>query len=597
MDMESQTSAVADRMIPICLDECACELEIECPKKWQGGDKPCDFVAPDFETLKDFYALGGKIHASCDDVKVISTSSVGGACDWWLKKMMTLSDGENEHTCEVQWDFKKDDLVIRCPRPVEMECRTQEEVDKKFRWWLKEYKVEGACNGYRVVTKPENPQAPRACEGGYVEVKFIVIDECGRKSYCESSFKVRKPAPVEAWAPREVWVDYCKSQKEVDLRFQKWLDAFGAKGGCDLHYEIYVVEGTGQKPGEKPVAPSNCGGYVKVKISAYDNLCLKNGAEAYAVFHVKRAPELKLIYPGNKWLDYCLSQEEVNKQFKAWLMSFSAEGGCATVSSDLWGYDPPRACGGKVEVEFWAYDKCGQREGIKRTFGVKWAPKLEYKCPPDYRIKACTNQDEVNKHFRKWLTGFMVSGGCSPRYPDVWKYKAPPACGGEVEIKFWITDRCSEEVGCNVTFTVEKAPELEVTCPKPVKLEVCNADYKKEFEKWVDGFKPVEGGCEPEAKYVYQLKGERPVTVYAKKDIPRPSDICGFGIKLSCYAQDGCTKDECTSSFYIAEPTPVKVTCPEPVKLEACNADYKKEFEKWVDGFKPVEGGCEPEAK
>ncbi|NND07856.1 MAG: hypothetical protein HKN87_15875, partial [Saprospiraceae bacterium] len=110
-----RTSAVSMRMIPICLDECPCEFTIECPKKWQGGDKPCDYVAPNFETLKDFYVLGGKVISSCDDVYVKSFSSDGGACAGWLKKMMTLTDGKNDTTCVVQWDFKKDDLTIQCP--------------------------------------------------------------------------------------------------------------------------------------------------------------------------------------------------------------------------------------------------------------------------------------------------------------------------------------------------------------------------------------------------------------------------------------------------------------------------------------------------
>ena len=210
------------------------------------------------------------------------------------------------------------------------------------------------------------------------------------------------------------------------------------------------------------------------------------------------------------------------------------------------------------------------------------------------------------------MDGFKpVEGGCEPETKYIYQLKGErpvtvyakkdiprpsDLCGFGIKLSCYAQDGCTKDE-CSSSFYIAEPTPVKVTCPEPVKLEACYTGYKRAFETWVDGFKPVEGGCEPEAKYVYQLKGERPVTVYAKKDIPRPSDICGFAIQLTCYAQDGCTKDECSSSFYIAEPTPVKVTCPEPVKLEACYTGYKRAFETWVDGFKPVEGGCEPEAK
>ncbi len=590
MDMESQTSAVADRMIPICLDECPCKLIVKCPKMWQGGNKPCDFEIPPLENLSDFENLGGSILESCDD-PTFTYVDEGGACAGWLKRVITIDDGTHQEKCTVQWDFKKEDLKIHCPAAVELQCESQEYVDDKFAWWLKEYKVDGACGWYEVTTRPRNPKAPDACEGGSVEVEFKVTDECGRTKKCKTTFKVNAPKPVEAHTPGDKDVAYCLSQKNVNAEFAAWLAGFKGEGGCDLAVNIIAEEGSEVKYGDDPKAPNKCGGYIKVKIIVFDLVCLQLKDEQSAIFRVKDAPPIVLDCPDDKWIKKCCTQEEVDAKFKAWLMEFDATGGCGMIYSDLWGYKAPPACGGKQEVTFWAYDKCGQREECTRTFHVEYADELIVDCPLDYRTDKCLSQADVNKYYYEWLAGFTVTGGCKPKYPNVEdlakKYPAPDACGGKVTVEFWVTDLCSKEKGCQATFTVPYAPKLEVHCAKDYKTEACltQDDVDKYYYKWLEGFY-VKGGCDPQYPTLKELAEKYPAP-----------DACGGEVTVDFWVSDYCHEEKgCQGTFTVPHAPKLEVYCADRYKTEPCltQEEVNKYYYHWLKGFY-VKGGCDPQ--
>jgi hypothetical protein len=107
------------------------------------------------------------------------------------------------------------------------------------------------------------------------------------------------------------------------------------------------------------------------------------------------------------------------------------------------------------------------------------------------------------------------------------------------------------------------------------------------YDSWLSGFTVVNDGCSATGSF--------------DVDPPASLDFCdvntnGVNISATWSANDGCTSDECTSTFMVIGSPDLSVNCPVDPGLDACSTEQEilDAYNTWVAGF-IVNDGCADE--
>ncbi|WP_228851854.1 hypothetical protein [Aegicerativicinus sediminis] len=367
-------------------------------------------------------------------------------------------------------------------------------------------------------------------------------------------------APIELTPPADLTIGACMSQDEVDEAFADWLAEGTAEGGCDLQVENDAEE-----------APSYCGGDVTVTWTA-TSVCGEPVIKS-AKFGVEAADPVVLTPPADKTLEACLTQEEVNNEYAAWLESAMATGGCdLNVTNNA--PAAPSFCGGEITVTFSANSSCEPMKTADAIFKVTAASKVVVVPPADETVDACLSQEEVNGLFAAWLAKGSAEGGCDlvvttdtgnggpSRVADS-HIDAPSACGGEVTVRWTATSSCEDPVYGSATFTVPASPEVEVNVPEDVTVSACDMDIQDKWNEFLEGFS-VDGGCDPSGEFETE---------------PMMPEVCGGSVTLTYLVSDYCYDgSEHTAKFTITPddeaPVITQVGGPEDGTYLDCNPEF-----------------------
>ncbi len=296
-------------------------------------------------------------------------------------------------------------------------------------------------------------------------------------------------------------------------------------------------------------------------------------------------PPITPYNPGNREIDPCKTQADIDYKFGVWLQGFYAEGGIDPVSMvyDVnTGNDPvaPPICGGTVTVKLFAYDQaCLSSEAwCEATFTVNDPKPLSIICPdyPDaiscaeyknFRVRdaLCTNRDYIQD--QECLIEDYVSGEIIQR-PDGY-------CGGYLVILYKGKDNCDREIPAKkCSIMVEPAPLPVTYCPDYPETITCEEyqDFKPKDALCTNREFIKDDGCLMEG----YVKGEI---------IERPDDYCGGYLVILYKGKDECDRRveerKCT---IIVEPAPLPVTyCPDYPESISC--------EEYQD-FKPKDALC-----
>ncbi len=457
-----------------------------------------------------------------------------------------------------------------------------------YSYWY--YKVENKVSGCHI--------------GDISHLTMALLDEA---ACCEE---------VTVDCPKNMVLEPCQTQDEVDAQFDQWLADFTSTGGSNPVVLIYDIAS-----GNEPSAPSACGGEVTVKISAYDGNCIEMGDECQATFTVKPAYELQVICPKPELVDAC-SETAVDK-FNIWLGGFEILGGCQPnakfeyrfTSTSEWieiakeNIPTVTKCDGHLEIRFSAKDDCDQFSTCESSFTIDGATELSIHCPKNEDLSAC-DENSLNV-YQTWLDGFGFQGGCNTEVkydyrltPDGdWitiqsldDLPEPELCGFFIEVCLAAKDDCDMADKCKSSFTIGGGQSLSIHCPKNEDLSACDENSLNVYQTWLDGF-GFQGGCNTEVKYDYRLTPDGDwITIQSLDDLPEP-ELCGFFIEVCLAAKDDCdVTDKCKSSFTIGGGQSLSIHCPKSEDLSACDENSLNDYQAWLDAF-GVQGGCNTEVK
>ena len=212
------------------------------------------------------------------------------------------------------------------------------------------------------------------------------------------------------------------------------------------------------------------------------------------------------------------------------------------------------------------------------------APAVVLTCPLPANEAACQTQAAIDTKFATWLGTVVASGGCggvlttNPVTPV-----APLACGGSTTVTWTYTSSCAPlTTTCFSTFTVAAPDAVVLTCPQPANEAACQtqAAIDGKFATWLASV-VASGGCN-------NVLSTLPVT-------PVAPSACGGSTIVTWTYTSSCAPvtSTCSSTFNVASPAPVVLTCPADANEVACQtqAAIDGKFATWL-GTVVASGGC-----
>ncbi|MDH3649678.1 MAG: T9SS type A sorting domain-containing protein, partial [Saprospiraceae bacterium] len=421
------------------------------------------------------------------------------------------------------------ELKVYCPeKTVVGPCLSQDEVNEAFGEWVAGFKVEGGCG--TVAPFPQFLQ-PDIC-GDTIEFTYIAEDLCDQRASCSSVFIVLDAPELVLDVPDDLEVESCLTADEIKKLKDDWLDAFSFTGGCNGTDGFSLVDPD----------PNDCeGGIQRFNYTVYSDCDTQMVTRN---FIVPKHDPIVIKCPLSVKLAPCTEQDEIDEVFAGWIAVFGFDGGCGPDATDLSDLVAPAKCiGGTVDVIYIVKDVC-EEQSCTSSFYVAPPDPLVIDYPEDKVVPACTSFEEMLKMYGDWIGEFTADGGCNTVVQDAIPLP-PDTCGGSVEFYYFAQDDCNQFKEITKTFSIEFAPEVEVTCP-PDQLE--DADQTQDvvdaaFQVWKDQFMGS-GGCN--TKLIYKVEGEvvNPDTVSAP-------DACGGEKSMQLIAYSSCGADTCDSKFTV----------------------------------------------
>ncbi|WP_223035090.1 hypothetical protein, partial [Hanstruepera marina] len=342
---------------------------------------------------------------------------------------------------------------------------------------------------------------------------------------------------------------------EVNAAFDAWVATGTITGGCNLDIVI-----------DNPGAPDACGGETVVTWTATSSCA--DTISGSATFSVEPAPAIEANVPSDSGVGSCLTQDEVNAAFDAWVATGTITGGC---NLDIVIDNPgaPDACGGETVVTWTATSSCADTISGSATFSVEPAPAIEANVPGDSGVGSCLTQDEVNAAFDAWVATGTITGGCNLDIV-IDNPGAPDACGGETVVTWTATSSCADTISGSATFSVEPDTEVPVITTKNQSMDL---------------------GCNPEVVAPEFMASDNcgPVDVEVSTEGPQNAGgwDCSYSQTWTATAMDSCGNvAESVSITYtwIQDTLPPKVSCS---GIEAgdlgCNPDEIPTGESLID--------------
>ena len=466
-------------------------------------------------------------------------------------------------------------LSVSCPAPVSLDaCSTEMQISDAYNTWIAGFSNSGGCNPGPPSTAPALPAF--VC-GAAVSLTYdySVTDDCGTQS-CSSTFNVAAGTPLSVSCPAPVSLDACSTETQISDAYNTWIAGFSNSGGCN--------------PGAPSAAPALpafvCGAAVSL---TYDYSVTDDcGTQSCSsTFNVAAGTPLSVSCPASVSLDACSTEMQISDAYNTWIAGFSNNGGCNPGSPSAAPALPTFVCGAAVSLtyDYSVTDDCGT-QSCSSTFNVATGTPLSVSCPAPVSLDACSTEMQISDAYNTWIAGFSNAGGCNPGAPSAAPALPTFVCGAAVSLTYdySVTDDCGTQ-SCSSTFNVAAGTPLSVSCPAPVSLDACSAEMQisDAYNTWIAGFSNA-GGCNPGA----------PSAAPAL-----PAFVCGAAVSLTYdySVTDDCGTQSCSSTFNVAAGTPLSVSCPAPVSLDACSTETQisDAYNTWIAGFSNS-GGCNPGA-
>ncbi len=635
------TTVVTYRVTQDCGDDVTCsstfivedapELSTTCPSD-ETVNACSDQATVDaaFVTWRNAFLYAG----GCDtEVTSVTELTAPDACGGEVSVTYEATDACNQSSsCMSTFSVTPaTTLAVTCPENITFDaCFDQMEIDVAFAVWIAEFNTVGGCN--TISTDISGLLSPLFC-GGSETVTYVATDDCFGSSQCVASFIVEEAPELSVTCPTDVTIDACSDQEFIDDAFETWIAGFITVGGCNT----ISTDLTGY------AAPSFCGDVEPVIYTASQDCGPDQTCSS--TFTVTEPDELVVLCPDDETIGACMSQEDVNDDFAAWIAQFDVEGGCNPMASFL---QIVLGFTGDFDQSVWTFNDNGG-DGSHQFIGIDGFELIGSDASDVPMSLTCTTLcmdipydgemsfdwvfstlDEspewdpfgyyIGEDFTPivdYMGGVNQSGSSSIvvssgdafcftiRSTDDFAGRgsvtvsdfvfvregeptAPSSCGGSTSVTYTVTSDCDTEVVCTKTFTVNPAPALVVNCPSSVDEDACisESDAQNAFNTWLTGFS-VTGGCNAVSNGL-----ENAV-------LP---ELCGGSITLNFAASDECGQEgSCSATFTILEAPDVTYSNPSDETVTSCSfadqGEVDNDFASWVIAQTAainVGGGCDP---
>ncbi|PNQ72373.1 hypothetical protein C1T31_12570, partial [Hanstruepera neustonica] len=403
------------------------------------------------------------------------TPTIGGEYVYFVE-LMTEDGCVTTSNAAAQITVIDNPIIINCPGDAnEASCQSQDAVNAAFDAWIAQFSYEGGTNA--VASDLGQYSAPDAC-GGSVMVTYTVTDDCGLEESCSATFSVEADEEAPVITSNSVSDDLGCNPEIVPPLFK-------ADDNCAGEVELEAsTEG-----------PMNDGcNYTQTWTATYTDPC-GNAAEPLSITYTWIQSEAIIAnVPQDSGVGSCLSQDEVNAAFDAWVATGTITGGCG-LDIQIDNPGAPNACGGETTVTWTATSDCAEPIMGSATFTVDPAPEIVANVPQDSGVGSCLSQDEVNAAFDAWVATGTITGGCGLDI-QIDNPGAPNACGGETTVTWTATSDCAEPIMGSATFTVDPAPEIVANVPQDSGVGSCLSqdEVNAAFDAWV-ATGTITGGC------------------------------------------------------------------------------------------------------
>ncbi|PSR14342.1 MAG: hypothetical protein C7N36_04390, partial [Bacteroidetes bacterium] len=451
-------------------------------------------------------------------------------------------DDCNEATCTSTFTVPAQPaLSVRCPDPVTVgACMLQADLNNAYAAWLAQFQTIGGCSP--TSTDLANYQTPpSACSATdiVISITYEAYDDCNTAT-CTSTFTVPAQPALSVRCPDPVTVGACMLQADLNNAYAAWLAQFQTIGGCSP---------TSTDLANYQTPPSACSAtdiVISITYMASDDC---NLVSCTSTFTVPAQPVLSVNCPGSVTVGPCISQEDLNTAYAAWLGQFQTFGGCSPMSTDLANFQTaPVICQDEdvtVTINYSASDDCNTA-ACSATFTV-----IMDVDPPVFDPEAMDmtvecdgegNAAELNAWLASHGNAIATDNCVAITWTDDFE-ELSDLCGatGAATVTFTATDGCGNANSTTATFTIEdtQAPMISFDLPDGATMDVeCNiADPNwTPFMVTTDDL-TIEDAC-----------SSRDMITVTYEDVLIAEGICGVSDFLSLWRCTWTATDDCGNS-------------------------------------------------
>ncbi|MEM1320966.1 MAG: T9SS type A sorting domain-containing protein [Bacteroidota bacterium] len=348
--------------------------------------------------------------------------------------------------------------------------------------WIRAFTAFDFCQGPVVVTNDYDPNAFEPINAawgcGLVNyVEFTASDPCGNRAERIGEIRLIDDTPPVISVPADLYLD-C-DHPNIPLAIENWINEFTFTDECQPNGPLesdHLITTT--------IDNDNCPNDDLRSCTLTVTDACGNSASATGRIYIQDNTPPVIEY-DNQTLTVSCDDPEKNAKIFDWLSSFSSVDNCdptSYVGSTFFfdGFDSPCGIIGTQEVDFIAYDACGNQGNLKAIVVVTPVPP-RIDCRPDQFV-SCFSDIVVPSEA-------LLVDGCadiqSQSHSPLRLVSGQPNCDGAIyEVTRTVTDICDQQSRCTERYIIQNAapivsclPGLEVSCKEDIIVSPNDVSY------------------------------------------------------------------------------------------------------------------------
>ncbi len=453
-------------------------------------------------------------------------------------------------------------LNLYCPSDLYLECGNPNN-DQLIQNWLSSVSAYDGINNQLNVTNNYNNAQNTFCED-ILTVRFFTRDQCDNTTDCTADILIADISTPILYCPADVTLDFVPGENLNNI--EAWLNSATASDNCSGAYVINDFD--------LNTASIECeeNSIFNVNFTALDQC--SNSDQCSAKLTIAPAPEVQLVCIEN--LEVYCDDNNIDQTIWSWINDVRAQDNTGKfldaendfVSQTIYN------CGDELEVNFLAYDYCGNILTCTGVISIIDSEAPIINC--DNHLNISAYDDNKLEQIENWLASIEAVDNCSETEiinnfnPSELNY----ACGiaDTKVVKFEATDLCGNSEICLLSINII-ASEIQISVPDPLEIS-CNINNQIEIQQWLKQARAVDQfGQEFELNNDY---------------INQPLN-CTNHTQVNFNYQNPCGEQfSSSSSIILVDNQGPQISCPEEFSIMSFELPTF-DFEAWLNEFTAVD--------